>query len=160
MRVPLILAALSRCFFDEGAGFSHGLDGDLLFFLSLVDLRPSLNSRPGAEEDRCVVGFLAFHFEFSFHRLGSSGTRVLTDFCFFSALERISVPTEGTGHTISASLTGVGARYSAHGEVHYLRRLVDKYGEDMEKMARDRKLNPEQRTAGELGRALKRAGIV
>ncbi|KAF9049373.1 hypothetical protein BDZ89DRAFT_978328 [Hymenopellis radicata] len=94
--------------------------------------------------------------------LGYSQTRrpIGKDGDVVQALERISVPTDGTGHTISASLTGVGARFSAHGEVGYLRRLVDKYGHDIEKMARDRKLNPEQRTAGELRRALKRAGIV
>lgn len=49
-------------------------------------------------------------------------------------------------------------RHSSAGEVSTLRRLVEKYGEDVEKMARDRKLNPDQRTAGELSRAIKRAG--
>lgn len=72
---------------------------------------------------------------------------------------QISVPTDGTGTTISAPLTGVGPRHAAHGEIAYLRRLVDKYGEDVEKMARDRKLNAEQRTAGELRRALRRAAM-
>jgi len=49
-------------------------------------------------------------------------------------------------------------RHPSAGELATLRRLVQKYGEDVEKMARDRKLNTDQRTAGELSRAIKRAG--
>ncbi|KAH9842831.1 ribosome biogenesis protein Nop16 [Rhodofomes roseus] len=49
-------------------------------------------------------------------------------------------------------------RYASTGENAILRRLVHKYGEDVEDMAKDRKLNPDQRTAGELGRAIRKAG--
>ena len=38
-----------------------------------------------------------------------------------------------------------------------MRRLVGRHGGDVEAMARDRKLNPDQRTVGELTR-LKKAG--
>jgi nucleolar protein 16 len=41
--------------------------------------------------------------------------------------------------------------------VAYLERLVKKHGGDVERMAKDRKLNPEQRTVGELRRGLRRA---
>lgn len=37
-----------------------------------------------------------------------------------------------------------------------MKKLVEGYGEDVERMAKDRKLNPEQRTVGELRRALAR----
>lgn len=59
------------------------------------------------------------------------------------------------------STESVGARpprFTSTGEQVTLRRLVGKYDEDVEAMARDRKLNPDQRTAGELSRAIKKAG--
>ncbi|KAF9001910.1 ribosome biogenesis protein Nop16 [Cyathus striatus] len=74
------------------------------------------------------------------------------------ALECISAPTRGST-TLSAAISGIGARCTAGGERTYLERLVQKYGYDVEKMSRDRKLNPEQRTTGELRRALRRAGL-
>lgn len=49
-------------------------------------------------------------------------------------------------------------RFASTGELAVLRRLVDKYGQDVEAMARDRKLNSDQRTTGELSRAIKKAG--
>lgn len=49
-------------------------------------------------------------------------------------------------------------RFTSSGERGVLRQLVDKYGQDVEAMARDRKLNVDQRTAGELKRAIKKAG--
>lgn len=61
--------------------------------------------------------------------------------------------------TLGASLTGAGPRHASAGEVRYLERLVAKYGLDVEQMARDRKLNGEQRTVGALRRALQRAGM-
>lgn len=64
-----------------------------------------------------------------------------------TALERVSV----------ADTRAKIARHPSQGEIKYLERLVDKYGEDVERMARDRKLNAEQRTAGQLRRALKKA---
>jgi nucleolar protein 16 len=49
-------------------------------------------------------------------------------------------------------------RFLSAGELGYLSRLVGRHGEDVEGMARDRRLNPEQRTVGELGRLVRRAG--
>lgn len=49
-------------------------------------------------------------------------------------------------------------RFLSHGEAGYLTRLVERHGGDVEAMARDRKLNPDQRTAGELARLMKKAG--
>ncbi|KAG7452831.1 uncharacterized protein BT62DRAFT_925372 [Guyanagaster necrorhizus] len=75
-------------------------------------------------------------------------------------LERLSgIPTNKTQTTLSIALTGSGPRHTAKGELEYLLKLVEKHGKDAEKMARDRKLNPYQRTSGELRRALKRAGL-
>ena len=67
-----------------------------------------------------------------------------------TALERISV----------AAKPMTIARHTSQGELKYLQRLGDKYGNDVEQMARDRKLNADQRTAGELRRALRRAGLL
>lgn len=49
-------------------------------------------------------------------------------------------------------------RFTSAGELASLRRLVGKYNRDVEAMARDRKLNSDQRTAGELRRAIEKAG--
>ncbi|KAI0035737.1 ribosome biogenesis protein Nop16 [Vararia minispora EC-137] len=49
-------------------------------------------------------------------------------------------------------------RFSSKDEIAYLVRLVAKHQKDVEAMARDRKLNPDQRTAGELSRAIRKAG--
>ena len=49
-------------------------------------------------------------------------------------------------------------RYVSEGEAGYLRRLVGRHGENLEAMARDRKLNPDQRTVGELRRLMKKTG--
>ncbi|KAI0721654.1 ribosome biogenesis protein Nop16 [Cerioporus squamosus] len=49
-------------------------------------------------------------------------------------------------------------RFTSKGELGTLRRLVARYGEDVDAMARDRKLNADQRTAGELRRAIRKAG--
>ena len=53
---------------------------------------------------------------------------------------------------------GGASRFLSEGEAGYLSRLVERHGEDVEAMARDRKLNPEQRTTGELRRLMKKAG--
>jgi len=74
--------------------------------------------------------------------------------------------TQGSGATIvqslenfSASLSSTsGPRHTSTLETLYLGRLVRKHGEDVEGMARDRRLNPEQRTSGELRRGIRRAG--
>ncbi|RDB21307.1 Nucleolar protein 16 [Hypsizygus marmoreus] len=75
------------------------------------------------------------------------------------ALERISSTVNQSSNTLSVPLSGAGPRHSSSGERRYLERLVSKYGRDTEKMAKDRKLNPDQRTAGALRRALKKAGL-
>lgn len=49
-------------------------------------------------------------------------------------------------------------RFASTGERGQLQRLVGRYGEDVEAMARDRKMNPEQRTAGSVRRAIRKAG--
>jgi len=77
------------------------------------------------------------------------GPLILEKSVTVEALERVSV----------ADTRAKIARHPSQGEIKYLERLVDKYGEDVERMARDRKLNAEQRTAGQLRRALKRAGL-
>ncbi|KAG5716266.1 Nucleolar protein 16 [Termitomyces sp. T112] len=76
------------------------------------------------------------------------------------ALERISKVVQQNGTTLEIPLSGSGGRHVSAGEMAYLGRLVEKYGEDVSKMARDRRLNAEQRTAGALGRALKKAGLI
>jgi hypothetical protein len=56
-------------------------------------------------------------------------------------LERISsVRHSSTATTLSASISGAGPRQASAGEAAYLQRLVDKYGSDVEQMARDRKV--------------------
>ncbi|KAI6019679.1 ribosome biogenesis protein Nop16 [Pisolithus orientalis] len=54
--------------------------------------------------------------------------------------------------------TEVRVRHTSQGERMYMARLAKKYGDDYEKMARDRRLNPEQRTVGQLKRAVGKAG--
>ncbi|KAH7929779.1 hypothetical protein BV22DRAFT_1029173 [Leucogyrophana mollusca] len=61
--------------------------------------------------------------------------------------------------TLSSSVNPT-PRHTSSGERSYLSRLARQYNDDYEKMARDRRLNPEQKTAGELKRAIKRAGGV
>jgi len=50
------------------------------------------------------------------------------------------------------------ARFTSAGERGELQRLVMKYGDDVEGMARDRKMNVDQRTSGQLRRAIAKAG--
>jgi nucleolar protein 16 len=49
-------------------------------------------------------------------------------------------------------------RFTSGGERTYLQRLVDAHGSDVEAMSKDRRLNPTQKTAGELSRAIRKAG--
>lgn len=51
-------------------------------------------------------------------------------------------------------------RHTSEFERDWLLDIVDKYGDDFEKMARDRKANPLQRTVGELRRQITKAGGV
>ncbi len=77
---------------------------------------------------------------------------------FGIALEQISTPQTAL-RNLSFAISGVGARHASAGEVVYLQKLVSKYGEDVERMAKDRKLNPEQRTVGQLRSALRRVQL-
>jgi nucleolar protein 16 len=52
----------------------------------------------------------------------------------------------------------VRERHTSLGERSYLERLVKEYGADLHNMARDRRLNPGQRTPNELKRAIAKAG--
>ncbi|KAK3945105.1 ribosome biogenesis protein Nop16 [Diplogelasinospora grovesii] len=52
------------------------------------------------------------------------------------------------------------ARHQSQRETEWLQRLVAKYGGDLGAMARDRKLNPMQQTAGDLKRRLQKAGLL
>ena len=49
-------------------------------------------------------------------------------------------------------------RTSSTGEVGYLRRLVQAHGRNVSAMARDVKLNVDQKTEGQLKRAIQKAG--
>ncbi|KAG8217339.1 ribosome biogenesis protein Nop16 [Butyriboletus roseoflavus] len=70
----------------------------------------------------------------------------------------------GMGNAIVQDLENLAAsatvreRHASFGERLSLERLVSKYGDDLHRMARDRRLNPEQRTANELKRAIAKAG--
>ncbi|KAJ3503419.1 hypothetical protein NLJ89_g8444 [Agrocybe chaxingu] len=75
------------------------------------------------------------------------------------ALESISATPTGST-TLSLPLSGVGSRHVSSGEVKYLEPLVKKHGSNIEAMTRDVKLNPEQRTVGQLRRALRKAGLL
>ncbi|KAG8806937.1 Nucleolar protein 16 [Serendipita sp. 399] len=59
--------------------------------------------------------------------------------------------------TISRRVSKV-PRTASGGERAWLREVVTRYGEDFEAAARDRKLNPWQRTAGEIRRSVAKAG--
>lgn len=49
-------------------------------------------------------------------------------------------------------------RFTSKGEMIFLQKLISKHGRDVTAMIRDRRLNPEQRTEGEIRRAIKKAG--
>ncbi|EGS21079.1 uncharacterized protein CTHT_0029200 [Thermochaetoides thermophila DSM 1495] len=51
-------------------------------------------------------------------------------------------------------------RHQSEREREWLQRLVDKHGDDVAAMARDRKLNPYQQTASDIKRRLKKAGLL
>ncbi|KAH9484157.1 Nucleolar protein 16 [Psilocybe cubensis] len=71
------------------------------------------------------------------------------------SLEEISGRATGTT-TLSIPISGAGHRHASSGELKYLQPLIAKYGDKVESMANDLKLNPEQRTAGQLRRALRK----
>ena len=51
-------------------------------------------------------------------------------------------------------------RHQSEREMEWLKRLVARHGEDVRAMARDMKLNPMQQTAADIGRRLRKAGLV
>jgi hypothetical protein len=51
-----------------------------------------------------------------------------------------------------------GSRHASEGQMKFLEALVKKHGTNVKTMAADLKLNPEQRSAGQIRRALKNAG--
>ena len=61
---------------------------------------------------------------------------------------------------MSVPISGVGSRHMSSGEIKYLEPLVKKFGDDVHAMSQDRKLNPEQRTVGQLRRALRNFRMV
>lgn len=81
-----------------------------------------------------------------------------TDGYVADVLEGLSAPQSGST-TLSFALSGAGPRYASAAEMLYLQRLVDKYGDNIDRMARDHKLNSDQRTPGQLRSALRRAGM-
>ncbi|CDO70784.1 hypothetical protein BN946_scf184798.g99 [Trametes cinnabarina] len=100
-----------------------------------------LDDVPDPTEDDQAAGWVGLGSDPRKHTPESAGTQVV------QALEHLS-ETRG----------GRVPRFSSKGEQAVLRRLVAKYGEDVEAMAKDHKLNVDQRTAGELRRAIRKAG--
>lgn len=49
-------------------------------------------------------------------------------------------------------------RFSSNGNLAFLQKLISKHGRDVAAMMRDRRLNPDQRTEGEIRRAIRVAG--
>jgi hypothetical protein len=95
-----------------------------------------------------------FLFLLAFYTICSSRLNPSDRLLVIVALERLG--------TASGSQDGVSseARYAPTGERAYLRRLIARHGTDIAGMAKDRKLNWEQRTEGELRRGLRRSGFV
>jgi len=82
-------------------------------------------------------------------QIDAKGKRVLRE------LEQISATATGST-TLSVPISGIGSRHMSSGEIKYLEPLVKKFGDDVHGMSQDRKLNPEQRTVGQLRRALRK----
>jgi nucleolar protein 16 len=51
-------------------------------------------------------------------------------------------------------------RKQSERELEWLRRLVERHGQDVAAMARDMKLNPMQQTAADIGKRLRKAGLL
>jgi len=73
-------------------------------------------------------------------------------------LEQISAGATGST-TLSVPISGIGSRHMSSGEIKYLEPLVKKFGDNVHAMSQDRKLNPEQRTVGQLRRALRKSRL-
>lgn len=93
------------------------------------------------------------------HGLGHNGGANDKSKNVVKELERIATSINVNAATVAAPISGVGPRSTSERENVYLQRLMDKHGSDVDSMVRDRKLNTDQRTGGELRRAFKRAGI-
>lgn len=89
-----------------------------------------------------------------------SGYRRQSAFLFHSNHVLRAIATALDLEELAGTRGGPVPRHSSSGELGVLRRLVAKYRDDVEAMARDRKLNVDQRTAGQLSRAIKKAGGV
>lgn len=78
--------------------------------------------------------------------------------------DEVTSSAERTGSVVIRTLEGLSVqpetkvRHTSQGERVYIARLARKYGDDYEKMARDRRLNPEQKTVGQLKRTVAKAG--
>lgn len=78
--------------------------------------------------------------------------------------DEVTSSAERTGSVVIKALEGLSVqtktkvRHTSQGERMYIARLARKYGDDYAKMARDRRLNPEQKTVGQLKRAVGKAG--
>lgn len=48
--------------------------------------------------------------------------------------------------------------FSSNGKLTFLQKLISKHGRDVAAMMQDRRLNPDQRTEGEIRRAIRMAG--
>ena len=96
-----------------------------------------------------TIFFLSFFFWLS-HLL----VQTPSDLLLTVALEHLG--------TASGSQDGVprDPRYAPAGERAYLGRLMARHGTDVGAMARDRRLNWDQRTEGELRRGLRRSGLL
>ncbi|KAI0336412.1 hypothetical protein GY45DRAFT_1333006 [Cubamyces sp. BRFM 1775] len=104
-------------------------------------MEEELEDVPDPTEDDQAAGWVGLGSDPRKRSPESTGTHVV------QALEQL---TEARGGRVP--------RFTSKGEQTVLRRLVAKYGEDVEAMVRDRKLNADQRTAGELKRAIRKAG--
>lgn len=60
----------------------------------------------------------------------------------------------------AARPTEARVRHQSEREVEWLKDLVQKHGEDLEVMARDRKLNPMQQTVADIRKRLKKARLL
>ncbi|KXN90526.1 Nucleolar protein 16 [Leucoagaricus sp. SymC.cos] len=90
------------------------------------------------------------------HTMGTSREKSNQD--VMHALKQLSTPQTAL-NILSFSLSGMGPRRPSTGEVAYLQRLVDKHGDNLAGMAQDHRLNPEQRTIGQLQSSLHRLGL-
>ncbi|KAI0831186.1 ribosome biogenesis protein Nop16 [Trametes gibbosa] len=100
-----------------------------------------LEEEPDPSADDRLAGWVGLGSDPRKRAPESAGTRVVQE------LEELS---EAGGGRVQ--------RHTSEGELWTLRRLVGKHGRDVEGMARDRRVNAGQRTAGELKRAIGKAG--